>query len=488
MKESEEEKTKNSNKEKIKKYKKSEDFSKWYNFVVQSARLADYSPIKGFMFILPYGYEIWENIKNILDKKLKESGHKNAYAPALIPESLLKKEKEHVKGFSPECFWVTFSGDNKLSEKLALRPTSETIIYHFYAKLIRSWRDLPLLLNFWNSVFRAEIKMTKLFIRTCEFLWQEGHTAHATEEDAKEEIKKIISIYRELIEEYIAIPTLYGKKSESEKFPGAKETYTLEGLMPDGKALQLGTVHNLGQNFAKVFGIKFLDRDEKKKFVWQTCWGVSTRLIGAMLMVHGDDHGAIIPPRIAPIQVVIIPIIYKDKEEKVFEKCKEIKKVLEDEFRIYLDDRKDYTPGWKFNEWELKGVPLRIEIGPMDIENNKVTLVRRDNFERFVVDEYMIKNVVREKLEEIQTNLYKKAEKFLKDNIFLARDYQEFKKLIKKGFVKACLCSSRSCEERIKEETGATIRLIPLENEEIFSNCISCNKKSEIVAYFARGY
>ncbi|MEM5835060.1 MAG: proline--tRNA ligase [Candidatus Aenigmatarchaeota archaeon] len=483
-----EENEKNINSEKIKKYKKNEDFSKWYNFIVQAAKLADYSPIKGFMFILPYGYEIWENIKNVLDKKLKETGHRNAYAPALIPEHLLEKEKEHVKGFSPECFWVTLSGSNKLAEKLALRPTSETIIYYSYAKFIRSWRDLPLLLNFWNSVFRAEIKMTKLFIRTCEFLWQEGHTVHATEKEAEEEIKKIISIYRELIEEYLAIPTLYGKKSESEKFPGAKETYTLEGLMPDGKALQLGTVHNLGQNFARVFGIKFLDKDEKKKFAWQTCWGVSTRLIGAMLMVHGDDKGAIIPPKVAPIQIVIIPIIYKGKEEAVIEKCKEIEKMLEDEFRVYLDDRKEYTPGWKFNEWELRGVPLRIEIGPKDIEESKVTIVRRDNSERITIDEIEIKNSIREVLADIQSNLYKRAEKFLKDSIFVASDYNNFKKFIKKGFVKACICSSQTCEEKIKEETGATIRLIPLDKEEIFSNCIYCNKKAEIVAYFARGY
>lgn len=487
MKDNKDENKEKESKEKIKKYKKNENFSKWYNFVVRDALFADYSSIKGFMFIRPYGYEIWENIKNLLDKRLKETGHKNAYAPALIPEHLLMKEKEHVKGFSPECFWVTFSGDNKLSEKLALRPTSETIIYHSYAKWIRSWRDLPLLLNFWNSVFRAEIKMTKLFIRTCEFLWQEGHTAHASEEEAMEEINRIISIYREIIEEYLAIPTLYGKKSDSEKFPGAKETYTLEALMPDGKALQLGTVHNLSQNFAKVFEIKFLDKDEKKKYVWQTCWGVSTRLIGAMIMVHGDDHGAIIPPRIAPIQVVIIPIIYKDKEV-VIEKCKEIKKILENEFRVHLDDREDYTPGWKFNEWELRGVPLRIEIGLRDIEKNKITIVRRDNFERILVDEKSIIESVKYTLERIQNNLYERAKEFLKSNIFIANDYQEFKKFIKKGFVKACLCSSDFCEEKIKEETGATIRLIPLEKEDIFSSCIICNKNASTVAYFARGY
>lgn len=482
------EERKKENEKSFKKYKKGEDFSKWYNFVVKNAMIADYSPIKGFMFIRPYGYEIWENIRNVLDKKLKESGHKNAYAPTVIPEHLLEKEREHVKGFSPECFWVTLSGDNKLTEKLALRPTSETIIYYSYSKWIRSWRDLPLLLNFWNSVFRAEIKMTKLFIRTCEFLWQEGHTAHANEEDAMEEIKKILSIYKEIIEEYLAIPTIYGKKSESEKFPGAKETYTLEGLMPDGRALQLGTVHNLGQNFAKVFGIKFLDRDEKKKYVWQTCWGVSTRLIGAMIMAHGDDRGAIIPPKIAPIQVVIVPIIYKDKKDEIIEKCKEIKNILDSDFRVYLDEREDYTPGWKFNEWELRGIPLRIEIGLKDIEKSKITIVRRDNLERILVDEKIIKKAVGEILDDIQNNLYKRANEFLRNNMFLANDYQEFKSFIKRGLVKSCLCLSKNCEEKIKEETGATIRLIPLEKEKIFSNCIYCNKKAEIIAYFARGY
>jgi prolyl-tRNA synthetase len=471
-----------------KKYKKEKDFSKWYNSVVINSGLADFSFIKGFMFIKPYGYEIWENIQKILDKKLKESGHKNAYAPALIPEHLIKKEKEHIEGFAPECFWVLKSGENELKESLALRPTSETIIYSSYAKWIRSWRDLPLLLNFWNSVFRAEIKMTKLFLRTCEFLWQEGHTAHASEEDAKREIELILSIYKELIEEYLAIPVFIGKKSEKEKFPGAKETYTLEALMPDKKALQMGTVHNLGQNFSKVFGIKFLDKDENKKYVWQTCWGVSTRLIGALVMVHGDDKGLVLPPKISPIQIVIIPILFKDKEDIVLEKCKEVKSILEKEFKVVLDERKEYTPGWKFNEWELKGVPLRIEIGPEDIKNKKIVFCRRDNGEKIVVEEENVLIKARDVLSAIQENMFKKAKEFLEKNVISVNSLDEFKKNLGKGFLRACWCLSEECEEKIKEETEATIRFIPIENEKIFSKCVYCGKYAKTVAYFAKSY
>jgi len=473
---------------KNKKYKKEEEFSEWYNYVVLNSGLADFSSIKGFMFIKPYGYEIWENIQNILNKRLKESGHSNAYSPALIPEHLIKKEKEHVEGFAPECFFVTRSGNNQLSEPLILRPTSETIIYSSYSKWIRSWRDLPLLLNFWNSVFRAEIKMTKLFIRTCEFLWQEGHTAHAKEEDAKKEIDLIISIYKELIEEYLAIPVLFGKKSEREKFPGALETYTLEALMPDKKALQMGTVHNLGQNFSKVFGIKFLDKDEKKKYVWQTCWGVSTRLIGALVMVHGDDKGLVLPPKISPIQIVIIPILFKDQEDIIIEKCKEIKSVLEKEFKVFLDDRREYTPGWKFNEWELKGVPLRIEIGPNEIKNKKIVFCRRDDGKKISIEEKNILTETRNLMSNIQEDMFKRAKEFLEKNIIKVKDFKEFKKNIEKGFLKACWCFSQDCEEKIKEETKATIRLIPLEKEDLFSKCVYCGKEAKVVAYFARAY
>ncbi len=470
------------------KYKKDKEFSKWYNSVVINSGLADFSFIKGFMFIKPYGYEIWENIQKILDKRLKETGHKNAYAPALIPEHLIKKEKEHIEGFAPECFWVLKSGENEIGEPLALRPTSETIIYSSYAKWIRSWRELPLLLNFWNSVFRAEIKMTKLFIRTCEFLWQEGHTAHATEEDAKKEIELILSIYKELIEEYLAIPVFIGKKSEKEKFPGAKETYTLEALMPDKKALQMGTVHNLAQNFSKVFGIKFLDKDEKKKYVWQTCWGVSTRLIGALVMVHGDDKGLILPPKISPIQIVIIPILFKGKEDIVLEKCREVKSILEKDFKVLLDERKEYTPGWKFNEWELKGVPLRIEIGPEDIKNKKIIFCRRDNGEKIVVEEKNVLIKAGEILSAIQENMFRKAKEFLEKNVISVNSLNEFKKNLGKGFLRACWCLSEECEEKIKEETEATIRFIPIENERIFSKCVYCGKDAKAVAYFAKAY
>jgi len=472
----------------MKKYEKEKDFSKWYNSVVINSGLADFSFVKGFMFIKPYGYEIWENIQKILDKRLKETGHKNAYAPALIPEHLIKKEKEHIEGFAPECFWVLKSGENNLSEHLALRPTSETIIYSSYAKWIRSWRDLPLLFNFWNSVFRAEIKMTKLFIRTCEFLWQEGHTAHADENDAKKEIELILSIYKELIEEYLAIPVFVGKKSDKEKFPGAKETYTLEALMPDKKALQMGTVHNLGQNFSKVFEIKFLDKDEKKKYVWQTCWGVSTRLIGALVMVHGDDKGLILPPKISPIQIVIVPIFFKGQEDIILEKCRKVKSILEKEFKVFLDERKEYTPGWKFNEWELKGVPLRIEIGPEDIKNKRIIFCRRDSGERIEVEERNILKKAREILLKIQDDMFRKAKEFLEKNVISVNNLSEFKKNLGKGFLRACWCSSGECEEKIKEETEATIRFIPIKEEEIFSKCIYCGKDAKTVAYFAKAY
>ncbi|MEM7826821.1 MAG: proline--tRNA ligase [Candidatus Aenigmatarchaeota archaeon] len=467
---------------------KDKDFSRWYNKVVLEAGLADFSSVKGFMFIRPYGYAIWEEIQRILDKKLKATGHKNAYSPAVIPENLLNKEKEHINGFAPECFWITHSGSNKISERLALRPTSETIIYYSYAKWIRSWRDLPLLLNYWNSVFRAEITMTKLFLRTCEFLWQEGHTVHATKEDADEEVMRILSIYKDLIENYLAIPVLVGKKTEREKFPGALYTATLEALMPDKRALQMGTSHNLGQNFSKPFNIKFLDKDEKKKYVWQTSWGVSTRLIGGLVMTHGDDKGLVLPPRIAPTQIIIIPIIFEKTKNIVLAKAEELSKLLGKRYRVEVDAREEYTAGWKFNEWEVKGVPLRIEIGPTDIEKGQVILVRRDTGKKINVKESNLLKEVKSTLDEIQKNLFERARNFLSTNIITVKDYEDFKKVHKKGFVKACWCSSSKCEEKIKEETGATIRLIPFEKEKIFSTCIYCGRKAKSVAYFARAY
>lgn len=471
--------------------KKSENFSEWYTQVVIKAGLADYGPVQGTIAFKEYSFQIWEIIQGIFNEMIKKTGHKNVYFPSLIPESLLRKEEEHFKGFVPEVFWVTQAGDRKLGERLAIRPTSETIIYYFYSKWIRSWRNLPVLLNQWCNVARAEIKSTKPFIRTSEFLWQEGHTAHATKEEADKEVMMILKFYQELIENYLAIPVIVGKKSEREKFAGALYTTTLEALMPDGKALQIATSHNLGQNFSKAFDIKFVDKDGKEKYVWQTCWGISTRLIGAVVMVHGDDKGLILPPKIAPYQVVIIPIYYKKKEKKVvLAKGKEVLQKLEKNgIRVVIDEREEYTPGWKFNEWELRGVPLRIEIGPKDIKEKQVVVARRDNFQKLAVKEKELEEKIFELLEDIQKNLFKKAKAFLKKKIAVVKDYEEFKKALKEGkFIKACWCGSSDCEDKIKLETGATIRVIPFRREKLFSNCIYCGKEAKEVAYFAKAY
>ncbi|MEM3653714.1 MAG: proline--tRNA ligase, partial [Candidatus Bathyarchaeia archaeon] len=405
--------------------KKNENFSEWYTQVILKAQLADYAPIKGFIVVMPYGYSIWEKIKEYLDKKIKETGHKNAYFPALIPESLLRKEAEHFKGFTPEVFWVTHAGDTELSEKYAIRPTSETIVYESYAKWVRSWRDLPIRLNFWNSVFRAEIKSTKPFIRTSEFLWQEGHTVHATKEEAEEEVMLMLNVYKELIQDYLAIPVIEGKKSEREKFLGALYTATLEAIMPDGKALQMGTSHNLGENFSRSFGIKYIGKDEKEHYAWQTCWGVSWRLIGAMVMAHGDDRGLVLPPKIAPIQAIIIPIIYKDvNKTEILSKAKKVLDELQNHgISALLDDRDQYTPGWKFHEWELKGIPVRIEIGPKDLQDRCITISRRDTFERITIKDEELINRMLKLLDEIQSNLFNKAKKLLEEHITVAYDY-----------------------------------------------------------------
>jgi prolyl-tRNA synthetase len=455
--------------------KKNENFSEWYVQIVRKAELADYAKVKGFTVVMPYGYSIWEKIRDYLDSKFKETGHKNAYFPSLIPESLLGKEAEHFSGFTPEVFWVTHAGSSELGERLATRPTSETIAYDSYSKWIKSWRDLPLLLNFWNSVLRAEITGTKPFIRTSEFLWQEGHTVHATQEEADEEVMKMLEIYKEFVENVLAVPAMTGKKSESEKFVGALYTMTLEGLMPDGKALQMGTSHNLGQNFSKSFEIKFIGKDEKEHFAWQASWGVSWRLIGAIVMVHGDDKGLILPPKIAPIEAVIVPIYYSDSDkEVVLQKIEDISQLLSNKgMDIYADTREQYTPGWKFNEWELKGVPLRIEIGPRDIKKKKITIVRRDTFEKLEVEEELIYQEIKRISEDIQENLFKKAKDFMESHSADVDNYEDFKKVLdeKGGFLKAFWCSKQICEEKIKEETGATIRLLS-EKQEITSNCI----------------
>ncbi len=472
--------------------KKSERFSEWYTQAVLRSELADYAPIKGCIIFREDSYAMWEKIQDYFNKKIGETGHRNVYFPLFVPESLLKKEAEHFEGFVPECAWVTVGGDTELEERLAIRPTSETIVYIMYRKWIKSWRDLPLKLNQWCNIVRWETKATKPFLRTREFLWQEGHTAHATKEEADKEVMDILEIYKNLAENQLAIPTLIGKKTESEKFAGALYTTTFEAIMPDGKALQMGTSHNLGQNFSKAFEIKFIGEDEKNHYVWQTSWGITTRLIGALVMVHGDDRGLVLPPEIAPYQVVIIPIFYKEIERNlILNKAKEVfKKLKENGISTVLDDRAEYTPGWKFNQWELKGVPIRIEIGPRDIEKKQVVAARRDTFERIAVKEEELINTMNGVLKEIQDNLFNRAKKFLDEHITSVKTYDEFKKVLRRkgGFIRACWCSNQTCEEKIKEETGATIRLIPFEKEEIFSTCVYCGGETKEVVYFARAY
>jgi len=472
--------------------KKNEDFSEWYTEVVLKSGLADYAPIKGCIIFREHSYAIWEKIQEIFNKKIRESGHKNVYFPLFIPESFLKKEAEHFAGFVPEVAWVTEGGSTPLEERLAIRPTSETIIYATFAKWIRSWRDLPIKINQWCNIVRWETKATKPFLRTREFLWQEGHTAHTTKEEAEKEVMDILQDYRDVMENYLAIPVLIGVKTDSEKFAGALYTTTLEAIMPDGKALQMGTSHNLGQNFARVFDIKFIGEDEKEHHVWQTSWGISTRLIGAVVMVHGDDKGLVLPPKVAPVQVVIVPIPYKDADSSaIVAKAKEIcKKLKEKGIIVVLDGRAEYTPGWKFNQWELKGVSVRIEIGPRDLKQNQITMARRDTYEKTTAKMDEAVQATERLLEEIQNNLYAKAKKSLEEKITTVQNYDEFKKTLKKkgGFIKASWCGSSKCEEKIKEETGATIRLRPFEKEKPIANCVYCGEKAVEMVYFARSY
>ena len=471
--------------------KRNEDFSEWYTQVVLKAGLADYAPVKGFIVLRPYGYAIWESIRDILDRRFKETGHQNAFLPVLIPESLLSKEKEHFAGFTPEVFWVTKAGDTDIGERLALRPTSETLAYSVFAKWITSYRDLPLKINFWNSALRAEIKATKPFIRTSEFLWQEGHTVHATEEEAEQEVMMILDIYRDLIENYLAVPSLTGYKSDGEKFVGAKYTTTLEGLMADGRALQMGTSHHLGQNFSKPFEIKYLGKDTKEHFAWQTSWGVSWRLIGALIMVHGDDKGLVLPPQVAPIQVVIVPI-HKDKDAKlVKDRAAEIESELKRaSIRAYMDGRDEYTSGWKFNEWEMKGVPLRINIGPRDIEKGQAEFVRRDTKEKMQSERAELVDTANKLLANIQESLLSRARAFLNENTSRPDSYSEFKSIIERrgGFVMAGWCEREECEERIKQDTGADIRVIPFEQKDRPAKCMYCGQESKKAVIFARAY
>lgn len=471
--------------------KKSLDFSDWYTQCVLKSGIADYSPSKGFIILRPYGYAIWEIIREILDEELKKTGHKNGFLPVLIPESLLTKEKDHFDGFLPEVFWVTKSGDFDLGEKLAVRPTSETLAYSMFSKWISSYRDLPLKLNFWNSALRAEIKSTKPLIRNSEFLWQEGHTAHTDENEANKEVRMILDIYKMLIEEYLAIPTLSGFKTDKEKFVGAKYTTCLESAMADGKALQMATSHHLGQNFSKPFEIKFLDKDTAEQYVWQTSWGISWRVIGAIIMVHGDDKGLILPPKISPTQVIIVPI-YKDESKTVVkQKAYELEQKLKNsQIRVQTDDRDEYTSGWKFNDWEMKGVPLRVNIGLRDIQENQVELIRRDTKERFYVKEKELVNQTLSILEKIQSNMFDRAKNLLQEKTRSATTLEELLSVLDAtgGFVACSWCGKRKCEDLVKEKTTADIRIVPYNPKNNISSCIGCGNQETIEVYFGRAY
>jgi prolyl-tRNA synthetase len=463
-----------------------EDFAQWYTDIIRKADLIDYASVRGCMIIKPYAYAIWENIQKELDGRFKETGHENVYMPMFIPESLLLKEKEHVEGFAPEVAWVTHGGDEKLTERLCVRPTSETLFCEHYSNVIQSYRDLPKLYNQWCSVVRWE-KTTRPFLRTLEFLWQEGHTAHATAEDAQEETIKMLNVYADFCEKVLAIPVVKGKKTDKEKFAGAKSTYTIESLMHDGKALQSGTSHNFGNGFAQAFGIQYTDKNNQLQYVHQTSWGVTTRLIGAIIMVHGDDNGLVLPPKIAPTQLAILPISMH--KEGVLEKARELKDRLSKKFRVILDDS-DKMPGWKFSEYEMKGVPVRLEIGPKDMEKNQVVLVRRDTREKIFVamDELEVK--LSELLDSLQQALFDKAKEMRDKKTYIAANLDEFIKTAQEtpGFIKAMWCEDRACEDLIKEKTSATARCIPFQQEAVSDKCVCCGKPAKHMLYWGKAY
>ncbi|MBW2990957.1 proline--tRNA ligase [Candidatus Woesearchaeota archaeon] len=471
---------------------KKDNFSEWYTQTIQKAELIEYSPVSGCMVIRPYAYAIWEAVQDFMDKEIKKMGIQNAYFPLFIPESLLKKEQEHVEGFNPEVAWVTEHGTTKFEERLAVRPTSETIMYDSYKKWIRSYKDLPLRLNQWNSVVRWEFKHPVPFLRTREFLWQEGHTAFATRKEAEKEVLDILDLYARTYEELFAVPVLKGKKTDNEKFAGAVYTYSVENFMPNGKAIQGCTSHFLGQNFSKAFDITFLDKQGNKQYVYQNSWGFATRSIGIMIAVHGDEKGLVVPPRIAPTHIVIIPILFSNKpstNEKILRTAKKIKKELKT-MRVELDDRPDYSPGFKFNYWELRGVPLRIEIGPKDLEKKQVVSVRRDTGikEAVPIEELAVRTI--KILGDIQDNLYNKAKKFLDKSIVKVKSMSEFKKAINKGKIAfAPWCNTKKCEDDIKDKTGAKSLNIPFKQPTIRVKCFcGCGKKAEKMIYFARSY
>lgn len=463
-----------------------EDFAKWYTDIVKKAELTDYSSVKGCMIIRPYGYAIWENIQKVLDQKFKETGHENVYMPMFIPESLLQKEKDHVEGFAPEVAWVTHGGDEELTEKLCVRPTSETLFCEHYAKIIQSYNDLPKKYNQWCSVVRWE-KTTRPFLRTTEFLWQEGHTAHATEEEAQKETIDILNIYADFCENVLAMPVVKGQKTEKEKFAGANATYTIESLMHDGKALQSGTSHNFGDNFAKAFNIQYTDKNGELKYVHQTSWGMTTRLIGAIIMVHGDDSGLKLPPKIAPTQVMIVPIALH--KEGVTEKALELKDRISKVARVGIDIS-DKMPGWKFNEYEMKGIPVRLEIGPKDIEKNQVVLVRRDTGEKMFVSIDEIETKVVELLDDIQNSMLNSAREHRDENTYTAAALDEFINIAqnKPGFIKAMWCGDTACEEKLKEVAGISSRCIPFEQEQISDKCICCGRDAKHMVYWGKAY
>ncbi|SDN16539.1 proline--tRNA ligase [Acetanaerobacterium elongatum] len=463
-----------------------EDFAKWYTDIVKKAELIDYSSVRGCMILRPYGYAIWENLQKILDAKFKETGHENVYLPMFIPESLLQKEKDHVEGFAPEVAWVTYGGGEKLNERWCVRPTSETLFCEHYAHIINSYRDLPKLYNQWCSVVRWE-KTTRPFLRTLEFLWQEGHTMHETEEEAWAETERMLGVYADVCKDSLAIPVVKGRKTEKEKFAGGVATYTIEAMMHDGKALQSGTSHYFGQGFAKAFGIQFTGRDNTLQYPHQTSWGVTTRLIGAIIMTHGDDNGLVLPPAIAPIQVAIIPIA--QHKEGVLEKARALADRLKPNFRVKLDDS-DNSPGWKFAEYEMKGVPLRLEIGPKDIEQNQCVLVRRDTREKVIVPLSELETKIPEMLAELHKSIYEKALKNRENRTFTAHNMEELKKLADEnsGFFKTMWCGDEACENRVKEEVGLSSRCMPFEQEHLGDTCVCCGRKAEKMIYWGRAY
>ena len=466
---------------------RSEDFSKWYTDVILRTDMVDYAPVRGCMVIKPYGYAVWELIQKAFDAEFKRTGHQNVYMPMLIPESLLLKEAEHVEGFAPEVAWVTQGGTEKLDERLAIRPTSETIFCTMYAKWVQSWRDLPMKYNQWCSVMRWE-KTTRPFLRTSEFLWQEGHTIHATPEEAQEETLTMLNVYRDLVENVLAVPVICGQKSEKEKFAGARATYSIEAMMHDGKALQAGTSHNFGTNFSEAYGIQFQNQEGKLTYAEETSWGVSTRLIGAIIMTHGDDRGLKLPPRVAPIQVVILPIA--QHKEGVLDRARALKAELEKAgLRVELDDRDTYSAGWKFNEWEMKGVPVRLELGPRDIENGVATYMRRDTLEKGTLALDGIAGEITALLDQIHDNMLNQARTFMEEHTIVATNMEELEAGVQTGFVKAAWCEGRECEDEIKEKFNASTRNMPFDQSGMPSDkCVCCGKPAKKLIYFAKAY